>query len=237
MTYVCLDNVSIDFPIYLGSSKSIKQNIIRHITGGHIAKTSTNIVTINALRDITLNLRSGDRLGLYGHNGSGKTTLLRVIAGIYAPTLGSINKSGTISSFLDIFMGMETEATGYENIITRAMIMGLSKKDIPMLVSDIEKFSGLGEYLDLPIRTYSSGMNMRLAFSLSTAFHADIVLMDEWLSVGDEQFMKSADIRLRESIERSSILVLASQSIDLIKQNCNKILTLSQGEVVSIRQL
>lgn len=174
-----------------------------------------------ALRDLSLNLKSGDRLGVMGPNGAGKSTLLRVIAGIYAPTSGSIEVKGRIASLIDISLGMELEASGYENIRMRGVMMGLSLKQIKSLEEEIADFTELGPYLNMPIRSYSTGMHMRLGFAVSTAVPADILLMDEWLSVGDEAFKIKAEKRLEDYVNKSSILVLASHSKETIEKLTN----------------
>ena len=179
-----------------------------------------------ALNNITLDLKDGDRLGVMGPNGAGKSTLLRTLAGVYHPTSGSIEVKGRISSLIDINLGMDHEASGYENIRMRGIMMGLSLKQIKSMEEDIADFSGLSGFLHMPIRTYSSGMHMRLGFAVSTSIEADIILMDEWLSVGDSEFILKAEKRLENFIGRSSILIIASHSEDLIKKTTNQILLL-----------
>lgn len=233
MAFIKLQDLSIEFPVYLGSSRSLKNTFINKATGGRVAKESSKIVIIKALNNCNLEILPGDRVGLYGHNGSGKTTMLRLMAGVYQPTSGAMHSQGSISSLLDISMGMDGEATGVENIYMRALLMGVERKKIDGIVEEVKEFSGLGDYLDLPIRTYSSGMNMRLAFTISTAVHADIILMDEWLSVGDEDFRQKCDERLKAKIEQSSIFVVASQDYGLLERNCNRILKIESGVIVS----
>ena len=191
------------------------------ITGGEIGRNVSNQVSVTALRDLSLNLKSGDRLGVMGPNGAGKSTLLRVIAGIYEPTSGSIEVKGRIASLIDISLGMELEASGFENIRMRGVMMGLSLKQIKSLEEEIADFTELGPYLNMPIRSYSTGMHMRLGFAVSTAVPADILLMDEWLSVGDEAFKIKAEKRLEDYVNKSSILVLASHSKETIEKLTN----------------
>jgi len=181
---------------------------------------------VKALNNITLDLKDGDRLGVMGPNGAGKSTLLRTLAGVYFPTSGTIEVQGRIASLIDISLGMDVEATGFENIRMRGIMMGLSLKQIKSMEEEIADFSGLGDFLHLPIRTYSTGMNMRLGFAVSTAVDADIILMDEWLSVGDSDFISKAQKRLDNFIKRSSILVVASHSEDLISRVANQVLRL-----------
>ena len=206
---------------------------MRAATGGLIAEDSAHHLVVQAVSGVSFELREGDRIGLVGHNGSGKSTLLRVLAGAYEPVAGSVEVEGKIASMLNITLGMDYEATGYENILIRAAIMGFKPKQIEPLVDEIVAFSGLGNYIDMPMRTYSSGMAVRLAFAVSTCVTADILLMDEWLSVGDESFQVKARERLRNLVDQAKILVLASHDESLIRSNCNKIMRLSHGKLIS----
>ncbi len=185
--------------------------------------------SVKALNNITLDLKDGDRLGVMGPNGAGKSTLLRTLAGVYLPTSGTIEVKGRVASLIDLSLGMDVEATGVENIRMRGIMMGLSLKQIRSMEDEIADFSGLGDFLHLPIRTYSSGMHMRLGFAVSTAVDADIILMDEWLSVGDSEFILKAEKRLENFIGRSSILVIASHSKELIQKTTNQILWLEHA--------
>jgi lipopolysaccharide transport system ATP-binding protein len=223
-----LDNVSVSFPIFGAHALSLKRTLAAAATGGRIG-IETGVTVIEALRDITLHLRDGDRLGIIGHNGAGKSTLLRTLAAVYPPTRGRYKREGSVSAFIDPMLGIEMDATGYENIFLRGLIMGMRRSQIAHLTSDIASFSGLGDYLEMPVRTYSTGMLMRLAFSIATSARTDILLMDEWLSVGDEAFQVQAETRLRELIDGAGILVLASHSRTLIEKECNLLLELSHG--------
>ena len=196
------------------------------MTGGKIGRNISNQVAVTALHNLSLKLEPGDRLGVMGPNGAGKSTLLRVIAGIYEPTQGSVEVRGRIASLINISLGMELEASGYENIRMRGVMMGLSLKQIKSLEEEIADFTELGPYLNMPIRSYSTGMHMRLGFAVSTAGPADILLMDEWLSVGDEAFKIKAEKRLGEYVKKSSILVIASHSKETIEKLSNKTLNL-----------
>ncbi len=226
MPSIKLHNVSVQFPIYSFHSRSLKNSLVGKITGGEIGRNISNQVAVTALNDLSLNLQSGDRLGVMGANGAGKSTLLRVIAGIYAPTSGSIEVKGRIASLIDISLGMDFEASGFENIRMRGVMMGLTLKQIKSLEEEIADFTELGPYLHMPIRSYSTGMHMRLGFAVSTALPADILLMDEWLSVGDESFKVKAEKRLEDYVKKSSILIIASHSKKTIKKLTNKTLYL-----------
>ena len=178
--HIIAQNVGVEFPIFNSSHRSLKKSILNISTGGRVAQDTKNHVVVRALDDINLELKRGDRVGLVGHNGSGKTTLLRVLSGVYAPVQGQLSIQGKIATLLDISLGMDGEATGYENIRVRGLLMGLSLAEIDALTDEIADFTGLGDYLNMPMRTYSSGMTMRLGFAVSTSVHSDIVLMDEW---------------------------------------------------------
>jgi lipopolysaccharide transport system ATP-binding protein len=194
--------------------------------GGHIS--------IEALKNLDLEISAGDRLGIMGHNGSGKSTLLRLLSGIYEPSSGKIERSGSISSLVDISLGINAESTGRENIFLRGKLMGLSKKEIDEKIDEIIEFSELGDYINLPVRIYSSGMLLRLAFSVSTSITADILIMDEWLSVGDGAFAERASNRLRELVDSSEILVIASHTRSLIEETCNKVVWLEHGVIKKV---
>ena len=181
-------------------------------------------------------MTSGDRLGLIGHNGSGKSTLLQVLGGIYEPTSGELSVSGEITSMLGISLGMDADGTGLENIYLRGRLLGLSKRRLDGMIDDIAEFAGIGEYLHLPLRTYSSGMAMRLAFSIMTSVDADIILMDEWLSVGDAEFIQKAQARLAKIMDKARMVVIASHNLALVEGQCNVILSLEHGKIVKLER-
>ena len=237
MARITAKNLVVDFPIYGSQSRSLKKTFIRAATGGLLARDAGDRVVVRAIDDATFSFTDGDRIGVVGHNGAGKTTLLRVITGAYEPVSGSIEVVGQVASMLGISVGIESEATGYENIFLRAAIMGLPPRKVAPLVAEICEFAELGDYINMPIRTYSSGMSMRLAFAISTCVSADIIIMDEWLSVGDAEFSKKAEARLRKILDRAKILVIASHNETLIRKNCNKIIHLSHGKLERIEEL
>ena len=231
MAMLALQNATVEFPIYGINAISLKTAIAAAATGGRIGQ-HTGVTVVQALRDITLDLRSGDRLGLVGHNGSGKTTLLQTLAGVYPPTAGTYRREGRIASLVNPTLGMEMDASGYENILLRGLILGMDRRSIHLAMPDIGEFSGLGDYLSMPVRTYSTGMLMRLAFSIVTSIRTDILLMDEWLSVGDVEFQHRAEERLRSVVSHAGILVLASHSPSLIERECNLVMELQHGLAV-----
>lgn len=237
MTAVSARNIVVDFPIYGSKSRSLKNTVIRAATGGMLARDAAERVVVRALDGVSFEFREGDRIGVVGHNGSGKTTLLRVIAGAYEPVSGSIETKGRIASMLSVALGMDPEATGFENIFLRAAIMGRKPREAAPMVAEIREFSELGDYIDMPVRTYSSGMSMRLAFAISTCISADIILMDEWLSVGDPAFREKAQLRLRRLVDQAKILVLASNDERLVRDNCNRIMRLSHGKMTALEDI
>jgi ABC-2 type transport system ATP-binding protein/lipopolysaccharide transport system ATP-binding protein len=227
---IILSQVTVDFPIYNTGSRSLKNNVLRRV-GGQLGQSRTDVVTVRALDGIDLELKGGDRLALIGHNGAGKSTLLRVLAGAYEPTLGRVTSQGRVTSLLDITMGLDFELTGRENIILRAILLGMNYDEARALVPEIEAFSELGDFIDLPMRTYSSGMALRLAFGVSTAVQPDIILLDELISVGDAAFTERAVARMEEIITKSSILVLASHDPKTLLKYCNKAVYLRKGRI------
>jgi lipopolysaccharide transport system ATP-binding protein len=221
MAHIKLHEASVEIPIYSNHNRSIKNSLVKKLT-----HEKSQVQSVTALHNINLELKDGDRLGVMGPNGAGKSTLLRTLAGVYLPTSGTIEVRGRVASLIDISLGMDSEATGYENIRMRAIMMGMKLKQIKLIEDEIADFTELGKFLELPIRTYSTGMHMRLGFAVSTTVPADIILMDEWLSVGDSDFLVKAEKRLHDYIQKSSILVLASHSEDLISKLTNQTLRL-----------
>jgi ABC-type polysaccharide/polyol phosphate transport system ATPase subunit len=231
MTQINLRSVCVEFPIFNLNARSLKKHFLKLSTGGKIVKNENTHVLVKALHDITLSMKHGERIGLIGHNGSGKSTLLRLLSRIYEPTHGHIEIKGQISPMLDFFTGIEAEFTGYENIYTRGIILGLSHKEIKQQINQISEFTGLGDYLAMPVRTYSSGMKIRLAIAISTSIQPEILLIDEVFGAGDAEFMQKARQKMMSLLNQSSIVVMASHSNELIKEFCNKALVLEGGRV------
>lgn len=231
--HIHLHGASLDYPVLTQSSRKLSRQIINVATGGTLDRSERGRVTVRALENITAELNPGDRVGLIGHNGSGKSTLLKLLGGVYFPTSGTMSRSGVIGSLLDISLGMSPDATGRENIYLRGVLQGMSRREIDRLVPGIIEFSELGDFIELPMRTYSSGMLLRLAFSVSTVLSPDILLMDEWLAVGDEAFQLKAEERLDDVVAKTSILVIASHSASMIKRQCNRVLFLEHGRLVA----
>lgn len=233
MASVELNNVSVDFAIYNANARSLKQRLLKVATGGQIAADSDGRVVVRALSGINLRLRDGDRVGLLGHNGAGKSTLLRVLSGVYVPTSGVARIDGHAGSLIDISLGIDPEATGRENIYVRGGLLGMSKKEINDRIDEIIEFSELGDFIDMPLRTYSTGMHMRLAFSVSTIVKPEILIMDEWLSVGDEGFKQKAEDRMKDLVQSTNILIIATHSRHLAEQTCNRLIWLEHGKIRS----
>ncbi len=231
MAKLRLDNVSVEYPIYNAGSMSLRNQLVAISTGGRLARHAGSVVTVLALDGITLDLKDGDRVGLIGHNGSGKTTLLRTMAGIFKPTRGHRVVEGSISSFFGLGAGVDPELSGYENIIRMSLLLGTSQAAAEASIPEIEEFTELGNFLSLPVRTYSAGMQTRLTFAVATAAHPEILLVDEVLGAGDAAFQEKARKRMNDFIEKSSIFVLASHSTELIKSFCNKICRLEHGRL------
>jgi ABC-type polysaccharide/polyol phosphate transport system ATPase subunit len=226
-----LDNVSVSFPIYHGGSRSLKKSLLFHGSGGHLATDANQRVVVEALRNFSAQICAGDRVALIGSNGAGKTTLLRVMAGIYEPVIGTVRSRGRISPMFDIGLGIDSEISGYENIRMRGLILGMPPQEIEAQMQDIVDFTGLGDYLDIPVRTYSSGMMTRLTFAVATCFAPEILLMDEWIMAGDANFIAKARQRTERFVAKASILVLASHSIETCRQFFNKALWMDQGQL------
>ena len=233
MADIHLQRVSVHFPVLHTGHRSLKKVIVATATGGTILNDSRSAPIVQALSDISLNFQSGDRIGLVGPNGAGKSTLLRVLAGIYEPNEGSVHVKGEVMPLLDLGLGFDSDLTGRENIRLRGMYLGIKPSHFERLAPEIAAFTELGDYLDLPVRTYSSGMQMRLALGVATAVAPDILLMDEWMMAGDAHFMEKARARLVGFVEKANIMVLASHSEPVIRQWCNKALLLRHGHIAA----
>ena len=232
MAKVTFDNVNVHFPVYGSTSKSMKLSVINAIGGGKLALDGSGSQIVQALNNISLKIEKGDRVAVLGSNGAGKTTLLRTIIGCYHPTHGNIEVSGRVVSLLDINLGISPDLTGYENIKIRGLLIGMSMNMISDKISEIAEFSELGDFLDLPVKTYSSGMKLRLAFSIATVVRAQVLVMDEWLSVGDDKFHRKANARLQEVVSDSEIMVLATHRRATAEATCNRAIVLENGKIV-----
>lgn len=221
----------VEIPIFNATSRSLKTRLMQIATGGRLSTDQSGHVVVHALQGLNFEFMEGERVGLLGHNGAGKSTLLRVLSGVYAPTHGNVIVQGQVASLIDVSLGIDHEATGRENIFLRGALLGLTKEEVNAKLEEIIDFSELGNYIDMPVRTYSSGMHLRLAFAVSTVIRPEILLMDEWLSVGDEGFKHKAEARMEALVESTKILVIASHSRDLIQRTCNRVLWLEHGNI------
>ena len=231
MARIRFKNAKVDIPVFNANSRSLKTQLLSIASGGKLSTNLDGQVVVRALQDLSFNFSDGDRVGLVGHNGAGKSTLLRMLSGVYAPTHGTVSIEGQVASLIDISLGIDHEATGYENIFLRGALLGLSKSQINSKINEIIAFSELDDFINMPVRTYSSGMHLRLAFSISTVIRPEILLMDEWLSVGDEDFKHKAETRMIELVQATKILVVASHSRDLIMKTCNRVIYLDNGTI------
>ena len=232
MASVRIEGVHVSFPIYHANSRSLKRTVFA-AASGRLQEDSKSRIVVQALRDVSFSLRSGDRLELVGGNGAGKTTLLRTLAGIYEPVVGRVHVCGSIGALLDPNLGMNVDLTGRENITLRGMYNGMSRPAIRRLEEDVQDFAELAEFLDLPVRFYSSGMVIRLGFALATAIRPEVLLMDEWFLAGDAAFMDKARLRLEDMVRGADILVLSSHAAHVIQDWSTRVMWLDQGRIVA----
>lgn len=232
MAYIKLENVNVEIPVFNSQGRSLKKTVMGIATGGKIGLTESGKTIVNCLSDINFEIKNNERVGLLGHNGAGKSTLLRVLGGVYVPTSGRAFIHGAVGSLIDISLGIDAEATGLENIFLRGALLGISKSEIAQQLEKIIEFSELGDFIHMPVRTYSTGMHMRLAFAVSTMINPEILLMDEWLSVGDRGFQEKAEKKLTDLVNRTKILVLATHSRALVEKCCNRAIWLEHGNLV-----
>jgi ABC-type polysaccharide/polyol phosphate transport system ATPase subunit len=233
MAHISIENLTVEFAIFGASARSLKNQILSHATGGRLMSGARDVITVRAIDGLNLEINDGDRIGLVGHNGSGKTTLLRVLAGIYKPNGGSITIEGRIGALLNPTAGMDPESTGIENIYLRGYMMGMSRREIAAKLDEIAEFTELGDFLALPMRTYSAGMFARLAFAVSTAAHHDILLIDEGMGAGDAEFQKKVQQRIESLFDRTPIIILASHSEELISKFCSRRVQMEHGVLKS----
>ncbi|WP_410653050.1 ABC transporter ATP-binding protein [Amycolatopsis sp. cmx-4-54] len=219
----------VDFPIFDAKTRSLKKQVLGKV-GGKIG-TDAKVPIIEALRDISLSLSEGDRVGLVGHNGAGKSTLLRLLSGIYEPTRGTTLVTGRIAPVFDLGVGLDPEVSGHENILIRGLFLGMSRKQMAKRVDDIAEFTELGDYLHLPLRTYSAGMRVRLALGVVTTIDPEILILDEGLGAIDAAFLAKARERLVDLARRSGVLVFASHSDELLRELCSTALWMDEGRI------
>ncbi|MBX7164737.1 MAG: ABC transporter ATP-binding protein [Pirellulales bacterium] len=227
MASIDLHDVGLTFRVRYGGRIPLKEVLLARL----LRRATSPVVEVNALHDISLQLRDGDRLGIVGHNGAGKSTLLKVLAGIYQPTQGRRAVQGRISSLFDMSLGFELDANGWQNIAFRGYLQGETPRTIKPKLQSIAEFSELGPFLDMPVRYYSSGMFVRLAFSIATAIDPEILLVDEALGAGDLGFQTKVRTRIREIVAKARILVLVSHDLQSLLQLCDRIIWLDHGRI------
>ncbi len=232
MAEIRVEELSIEFPLYHLGARSLKKRLLS-ATPLRLRTDDANRVVVAALRDLSFTIGRGERVALIGHNGAGKTTLLRTLAGVYEPVAGRLSVRGEIGSLIDPQAGMDPVATGRENIVLRGLYRGMSEAESLRLAQEVAEFAGLAEFLDVPVRTYSSGMAVRLSFAMATAMEPEVLLMDEWLSAGDAEFIARAEERLARLVRDAEILVMASHNMDIVRQWCTRAIRLEAGRIVA----
>jgi lipopolysaccharide transport system ATP-binding protein len=231
VAYIRADRLTIEFPLYHLGARSLKKRLLA--ASSSRVRQDANRISVSALRDLSFSIDPGERVALVGGNGAGKTTLLRCLAGIYEPVGGSLELMGSVGSLIDPAAGMDSDATGRENIVLRGMFLGYSRLECEAMADDAGRFSGLGEFLDMPVRTYSAGMGIRLAFAAATTMAPDILLMDEWFLAGDADFIEKASHRLEEMVSGAEILVLATHDMSIVRKWCTRVIKMAGGCLIA----
>jgi ABC-type polysaccharide/polyol phosphate transport system ATPase subunit len=231
MALLVFDQVTVQYPVYDVRAKSLRSHLVRISTGGRIERESSGVQIVTAVRDASFSFSDGDSVGLVGHNGAGKSTLLRAMAGVYRPAAGKIVREGRIATVFELGAGMDSELSGYENIVRMSMLLGIGQAEIRSKMAEIEAFTQLGPFLNLPVRTYSAGMTTRLMFAVATSTRPDILLVDEIFGAGDAEFQEKAAHRMEDLISSVRIFVFASHDVPALKRYCRRFLRLEHGLV------
>ncbi|WP_043358395.1 ABC transporter ATP-binding protein [Belnapia sp. F-4-1] len=230
MPHIHAEAVTIEFPLYHLGARSLKKRILAN-SPLRLRQDEASRVVVSALRELSFRIGPGERVALIGHNGAGKTTLLRTLAGVYEPVGGRLEVAGSIGALIDPAAGMDPHATGRENIVLRGLFRGLGEAESTALAEEVGAFSGLAEFLDVPVRTYSAGMSVRLSFAMATVMDPEVLLMDEWFLAGDADFMQRARAKLEDLITKAEILVLASHDMNIVREWCTRVIRLDAGRI------
>jgi len=230
MASVKLEDASFWYPVFDVTGRSLKVSMMRQFGGG----SGNGFIEVRALSDVTLHLKDGDRIGLIGRNGAGKSTLLRVIAGLLHPQRGGLRVDGRVVPLITRGLGIHPELTGFQNIEIPMLLLGATDAEVRRAKLEVPEWSGLGDFIHLPVRTYSDGMRARLLFAISTAVRGDILVMDEWLSAGDADFVEKAQERLKSLLNETKIVVLSSHSLEIIRKMCNVVCWMEGGRIVMV---
>lgn len=228
--YIKMKNVNLYYPSTLYNAMTLKQEVFSRLK---FEKRKENLEDVHALRDMSLEIHEGERVGVIGHNGAGKSTLLRALAGVYPIKSGTIEITGQVRSMFDLTLGFDMDSTGRDNIMNRGLMLGGTPAEVRAKEQEIIEFSELGEFIDYPIKAYSSGMLVRLAFAISTSVNGEILLVDEVLSAGDANFQKKARERMLNVMDSAKLLVLVLHDMSSIKEICNRVILLNRGQVVA----
>jgi lipopolysaccharide transport system ATP-binding protein len=232
MARIAAESLTVEFPLYHAGARSLKKRVLA-ATPLRLRTDEANRIVVSALRDLSFTIEHGERVALVGPNGAGKTTLLRALAGIYEPVGGRLTVEGAIGSLIDPSVGMDADSTGRENIRLNGLYRGLSEAQIATLSGEVIDFAGLGEFIDVPLRTYSAGMGVRLSFALATAMEPQVLLMDEWLLAGDGEFLERAKARLERVMTSAEILVLATHDTKIVRAWCTRAIRLEGGRITA----
>jgi len=223
-----IQNASVCFKVYENKNLSLKDIFSKYPFGSKLPKDRF----FNALNAIYLEINPGERVGIIGRNGAGKSTLLKLVCGIYPPSSGYISVSGTVASLIELGAGFHQEFTGRENLYLNGAILGMTEKQICLIEEEVIQFSGLESFIDTPIKYYSSGMYMRLAFSLATALHPDILILDEVFAAGDIGFVEKARARMNKMVEDANIFLMVSHDMDLMKELSSRVIWVDGGRIM-----
>lgn len=231
-SHVELTGVTLNYRIYSVRAQSLRTAMFNMAVGGRLYRGNSDITVVQALNNVSFKVQEGDRLALVGHNGSGKTSLLKIIAGVFEPDSGRVDVRGNLTNMISNGLGLDPDATGLQNIRNVGAMRLMPRKVVESRINQIVEFSELGDFVKLPLKTYSAGMVARLMFSIATEFEADILVLDEWLGAGDAHFVQKASERMRSFVDKAKIVILGTHDMNLVRDVCNVVLELEAGHVV-----